>query len=179
MIRMRNVGIVLLLCLFGFAGCSVTNGNWRRKEKFTRTVELTAAMDVGSTLKVNTTNGFVTAKGIQTDTCSVTATITGRARKIERAQELAERTQVKLKPDEEGLIAYIHYPQRKKWEFVSISFDITVPNESSLVATTTNGNMTADSLNGNVKIRTTNGNVKMDQILADHNRAQATNGNVT
>jgi hypothetical protein len=176
--RFFSVG-VLFYCVVLLVGCTIVGvGGCSGKESFSRTVELSSPMASGSLLKVGSTNGSIVARGGEMLACSIVAEITGWAKTKERAQELAEQTEVQLRACGEGLETVIIAPEKARTESICVGFDVTMPNKASLDANTTNGNIQVDSLTGDVTARTTNGNIKMDQVLANCIKAQTTNGSV-
>jgi len=170
-----------LTVLLGLSGCIVVvnYGGNAGKEKFSRTVELSAPMAAGTHLRVESTNGSINVRGAETSEAFMTVTIEGRAATKERAQELAEQTEVVLEAYNGGLRTVINAPEKAKTEGISVSFDATVPVSASLDADTTNGNVEFCSVNGDMSADTTNGNVKMTQIVARRLKADTTNGNIT
>lgn len=171
----------VLTVLLGLSGCIIVvncGADWA-KEKFSRTVELSAPMTDESTLRIDSTNGSITVRGAETTEAVMTVTIEGRAATKERAQELAEQTEVLLEAYDGGLRTVINTPRKAKNESVNVSFDATVPASASLEGDTTNGNIEFTSLRGDMSADTTNGNVKMAQVAAGRLHADTTNGNVT
>ncbi len=168
----------LLLGVLGISGCIIINSGCSARESYSRTVELSAPMADESSLKVHTTNGSIIARGESVQTCSVIATVKGRASTKERAQELAEQTQVQLEPYDGGLRTVIVRTQKKKTESISVGFDVTVPTQTSLNAVTTNGKVEASLLTGDLTAHTTNGNVRFNQVRTDRMDAHTTNGSI-
>lgn len=171
----------VLTVLLGLSGCIIVvncGADWA-KEKFSRTVELSAPMTDESTLRIDSTNGSITVRGAETTEAVMTVTIEGRAATKERAQELAEQTEVLLESYDGGLRTVINAPKKTKTESVNVSFDATVPASASLEVNTTNGNVEFSALRGDMTADTTNGNVKMTQVKSVRLDAESTNGNIT
>ena len=179
--KTRNLFSVFVFLLFfvGLPGCIVINsGGCSGKETYTRTVELSEPMAGGSSLKVQTTNGSIIVQGQETPGCSIVAKVTGRAVTKERAQELAEQTEVRLEPHDGGLQTVIVPPEKSKKESICVGFEATVSHDVSLNAMTTNGKIRAVSLTGDMTAHTTNGNVEFSQIRANRIEAHTVNGSI-
>jgi DUF4097 and DUF4098 domain-containing protein YvlB len=171
----------VLMVLLGLSGCIIVAncGGNTGKEKFSKTVEIAAPMAEGAPLRIDSTNGSITIKGAETAEAFMTVTIEGRAATIERAQELAEQTEVLLESYNGGLRTVTNTPKKNRAESVSVSFNATVPMSASLEANTTNGNIEFASVSGDMRADTTNGNVKMTKIAAARLNADTTNGSIT
>jgi ribosomal protein S9 len=178
-VRNRYASVFAVVALLGASSCVIcTSCGSVGKESFSRTVELSSPMSAGSSLKVESTNGSITVQGEPTETCFISATITAKAMTKERAQELAEQTEILLEPDNGGLRTVIKEPTKTRQESVNVSFGVRLPQEESVDLETTNGNINATSLHGDVKARTTNGNVVVSAVTAEHLVTQSTNGNI-
>lgn len=175
--RSRIFGYIGFLFIVGLSGCIVINSGCSGKESYTRTVELSEPLTEGSSLKVETTNGSIDVQGQETTRCSVTANITGQASTSERAQELAEQTEIRLEPHDGGLRTVIVMPEKDKRESVSVGFEIIAPNKVSLDASTTNGKIRTGSIIGNQALQTTNGSIYCGDVNGTLN-AHTTNGSV-
>lgn len=188
------VGFLLCL-LIAVAGCCCINVCDIFKAKYERTVQVSAPMSSGSVFVAQTHNGSITIRGGETADCNVTAKITARAGSDEKARKLAEETKVTLEPSGNKLTAKIQQPTCIMNQSVSVSFDVTLPNQAGLEltthngtvsvtnitgqvdATTHNGSVTADSISGTMKLRTHNGQITCKEISGDM-KLQTHNGSV-
>jgi DUF4097 and DUF4098 domain-containing protein YvlB len=131
----------------------------------------------GSSFSAETRDGSINIQGVETSDCKVLAKIVAHAGTEERAQELAEQVQVRLEPAGVGLKAGTEGPRTRGNTWYSVSFDVKVPTQTSLVlgtddgsvritgttgdvdARTSDGGIEAEDLKGNVKLRTSDGSI--------------------
>ncbi|MHC4638232.1 MAG: DUF4097 family beta strand repeat-containing protein [Planctomycetota bacterium] len=155
-----KVFLVCLLSLMVFLpSCAIQFGWGAPRAKHERIVALSAPMQAGSELSARTHNGSIKAIGVDVADCNVTATIIGRANSDEEALRIAEQTEVKLKPDGNGLIVKIEKPATKANQSVSVSFDITLPDQADLEFVTHNGQVKIENITGLIDAVTHNGRV--------------------
>lgn len=183
--HMIKISLGCLLCLFVLAtGCCINLG-CTMLGKYERTVELSAPLSPGSTFDAQTHNGSITIHGADIAQCSLTATIVTRARTDEEAQELSDQVEVTLVPSGGRLTAKIEQPKNLINKSVSVSYDIQLPNQTSLEllthngavriiditgdldATTHNGKVTAEKVTGTTILKTHNGDVNCREISGD------------
>jgi DUF4097 and DUF4098 domain-containing protein YvlB len=183
----------LLCLLIAAAGCFCTG--CIPKAKYERTVHLSAPLPAGSLFETQTHNGYITITGADVAECNLTATITAWANTEENARKLAEEVEVKLIPSGNKLTAKIEKPVSVYGEHVSVSFDVTVPNQTSadltthngdlkiknltgqLNGTTHNGEVTAEKISGAVELKTHNGKISCKEV-AGNTQIQTHNGSV-
>jgi hypothetical protein len=189
-----KVSVKFFLCLLiAVAGCFCTG--CIPKAKYERTVHLSAPLSAGSLFETQIHNGYITITGADVAECNLTATITAWADTEENAQKLAEKTEVKLIPSGNKLTAKIEKPVSVYGEHVSVSFDVTVPNQTSadltthngalkfknltgqLNGTTHNGEVTAEKISGAVELKTHNGKISCKEV-AGNTQLQTHNGQV-
>lgn len=155
------------------------------KAKYERTVQLSAPMSAGADFKANTHNGHITINGMDTTECNLTANIEARAATEEEAQELAEATTVELETTGRGINVKIVKPKPLRNRSVSVSLDVTIPNQADLdlvthngpvriadikgdtTATTHNGKVAVENLTGTIRLHTHNGSVHCTDISGD------------
>ncbi len=169
---------VSLACLLGLAiflsGCTVNMGSWAMRAKYQRTVRLSAPLPSGSTFAAQTHNGSITTNGADFADCSVVATITARAETDEEARELAEKIEITLEPLGDGLTTKIKRPTHVVNKSVSVSLDVTVPNQTDLELGTHNGSIVIADISGRINATTHNGEVATERfsgtaVLETHN----------
>ncbi len=154
-------GIVIFL-LFGAGGCEIPTA------KFERTVELSAPLSAGHSFKAETHNGSITVEGRDEEGCEVTAVITGRAKDVETAKDIADRTEVRLKNSDNTITVEIKKPMLGMHESVSVSLDAKVPNRTSiLLLGTHNGAVTVSNIQGKIDSSTHNGRIKVSEVSGE------------
>jgi len=169
-------------CYIHIDGCS-----YGHKQKFERTIQVSAPLKPGSAFQTKTHNGAITINGTDTTDCNITAKIIAKAPTLEEAQELAEIINIKFVTSGDTLIAKIEKPALLKNKSVTVNFDVTLPNQTDLnltthnggvninnitcqvFATTHNGGLTATKLAGPAKLQTHNGRISCTQISGDIN----------
>ena len=193
---LKKVSLGSLLCLLIVAaGCCFNIGSCAMRAKYERTVQLSAPLSPGSSFAAQTHNGSITITGADVTDCNLTATITARAITEEDAKKLAERVKIKLEPWGDKLTTKIDKPTFRFNQSVSVSLDVTVPNNTDLEltthngsiritditgrlnATTHNGKVTAEQISGTTELRTHNGSVICREISGD-TQLKTHNGNV-
>jgi hypothetical protein len=96
--------------------------------------------------------------------CNLTATIVARAATEEDARELAEKIKVRLVPSGNRLTAKIERPTHLINKSVSVSLDVTVPNQMDLELGTHNGAVAIADITGRVNATTHNGKVITEKV---------------
>lgn len=163
-------GIVICL-LFGVGGCDIPTA------KYEKTVQLSAPLSAGYSFKAKTHNGSITVEGREEEGCEVTAVITGRARSVETAKDIADRTKVRLKNSGNKITVEIKKPMLGMYESVSVSLDAKLPNKTNiLLLGTHNGAVTVSNIQGKIDSSTHNGRIKTSGVsgetkLVTHNGA--------
>ena len=165
----------LLCSLVLITGCCINLG-CTMLGKYERTVELSAPLSPGSTFAAKTHNGSITIHGADVTECSLTAKIVTRAGTDEEAQELSDQVSVTLVPSGDRLTAKIDKPTRLINKSISVSYDIQIPNETSLELITHNGAVHIVDIAGNINATTHNGKVSTENssgttVLSTHNGA--------
>jgi len=82
----------------------------------------------------------------------------------EDAKKLAERTTIKLEPWGDKLTAKIDKPTFLFNQSVSVSLEVTVPNNTGLELTTHNGRVEITNITGQLNATTHNGKVTAEQV---------------
>jgi hypothetical protein len=154
----------LLLAAIGLVGCCCINICDTFKAKYERTVQVSAPIAPGQTLDVHTTVGSITVTGGDFTDCSVTAKITARAATKEKAQKLAEESQLKLEPAGNRLEVKIEKPLTADNDAICASFSITVPRQTALELETNVGELEIDNITGPIKAQTNVGKIACREI---------------
>ncbi|MFC1783526.1 DUF4097 domain-containing protein [Planctomycetota bacterium] len=166
-IKVLPAGLLCLLMLTVGSCIHIDGSFWHPQVKHERTVELSAPLAPGSDFTAQTHNGYIYVNGAETEECSVTATITGRAENDEDALRIAEETQVNLESTGARLSAKIKKPDLARRQSVSVDLDVTVPHQTDLGLETHNGAFEIVNIVGDVDGVTHNGRVKIEQITGD------------
>ena len=177
----RNMlsGCLLVCMLIVLAGCDINIGELNvGKEEFELTEQLSVPAKPGGKLEVATEVGSIDVAGSQTSQCNVTAVITAKAPSVEEAQELAEKVKISLETAGDKIIVKTQKPPKKSNCSIGISYDITVPNQTSLRTSSNVGNISISHITGDVKASTNVGNVTCSSFAGDID-ARTNVGNVS
>ncbi len=170
--------VCLVTLVVAVAGCCIQVGCLPASAKYERTVQLSAPFAAGSSFEAQTHNGSITIRGGETADCNVIAQITARAGSDEEAKKLADETKVTLEPSGNKLTAKVQQPSCFMNQSVSVSFDVTLPNQANLELTTHNGSVDITNITGQVNATTHNGRVTADSVSGAM-KLQTHNGKIT
>lgn len=189
------LGAVLCPLLVG-CGCDIPIGDWQRA-KHEREITGHAPLAPGSTVVVETKSGSITVVGSDVADCNVTANVTARATTEEEAVQLAEQVKLVLEPVGDTLKVHIDKPAAKRTRSISVSFDITVPKQTSVDCTsaygpikltdlegdakgkTRSGSIDAANIQGSTLLETAYGRVTCERISGDSIRLKSSSGDIT
>jgi DUF4097 and DUF4098 domain-containing protein YvlB len=158
---LNEILLVSLLCLLAVGvGSCISIG----KAKYERTVQVSAPFSPGSNFTAQTHNGSITITGADIIDCNLTATIVGRAMTEEAAKKIAEQTTIKLVPSANKLTARIDKPTFRFSQSVSVSLDVTIPDNADLELTTHNGSIVIKNITGSLNCTTHNGKMTAEQV---------------
>jgi len=175
---LAKVSLACLLCLLiAVPGCCINIGDWG-KEKYERTVRLSAPLPPGGLFAAETHNGSITITGADVTDCNVIATIKARAMTEKDAQKLAEEVKVKLEPFGNKLTVKIKKPDFMVNKSVSVNLNVTLPTHTDLELTTHNGAVRIANITGQVNGTTHNGKVVAEQVSGTI-KLRTHNGSVT
>lgn len=171
------VGLPLwcLICVGGqicVSGCSI--GPRALHEKL---VELQHPLATGNTVDVKTSSGSIKIEGIDTNECYVKAKISVRAKTEVRAAEIAEQIEIGITRTGSGLEIRADKPKLPHIS-ISISYDITVPNRTSVVCHSSSGSVKVINIEGNVNARSSSGSVRCENLLGDTATLDTSSGSV-
>jgi len=173
-----KASVGFLLCLLIAAADCFCTGGCIPTAKYERTVYLSAPLPAGSLFEAQTHNGYINITGADVTECSLTATIVAKADTEENAQMLAEEVKVELIPSGNKLTAKIEKPKLVPGRYVSVSLDVTVPNQTDADLTTHNGALKIKNLTGQLNGTTHNGEVTAEKIFGTA-ELKTYNGRVT
>ena len=159
---------ILLGCLLGLlftvTGCCINIGSCGPRAKYEKTIKLQAPLEAGSTVKAQTSYGSITAQGADVSDCNVIAKICVRAPSEEEAAEIAEQIKIQLKPNGKTLTIKADKPHVKNNRSISISYQITVPEQTSIECNSLYGALKLSNLNGNINAHTSYGSIDCTNI---------------
>ncbi len=159
--------LVFLVCLpVIITGCCINIDGWPRAE-YERTERLEAPLEPGSILALENDVGSITIAGVNVNDCSVIATISVKAPTEEEAQELAEQIKIELDQDGNTLTVRTEKPRIKKRRSISISFDITVPEQTALEIGNKVGKIRLSNITETIKAQTDVGQITCREISND------------
>lgn len=158
------LAISLFACVCGLIGCGVSFGP---TVKYSRAVNMSAAMNDGALFEAQTHNGAIRVVGAEVVQCSLAATVEGSAPTEEVARALAEATVVTLEPRGDGLIVMIDKPSLKSNQSISVSLNAEVPRRTGLDLTTHNGGIEVVNIQGDVEGTSHNGKVAATRVTGD------------
>ena len=188
----NSIKKISLYCVLIFSmllvGCCINVSCVGPQEKFTKIVHMPATpLQPGSGFAAKTHNGSITVTGSNVSECNLTATVEGRARTVEEAEDVVEQTELRFEHTNDGLVFVIKKPEVMINRSVSVSLDITVPREVNLklethngavkifnitgqtVATTHNGKVSANNISGTTRLVTHNGKIESREVSGDIN----------
>lgn len=159
--------LVFLVCLpVIITGCCINIDGWPRAE-YERTERLEAPLEPGSILALENDVGSITIAGVNVNDCSVIATISVKAPTEEEAQELAEQIKIELDQDGNTLTVRTEKPRIKKRRSISISFDITIPEQTALEIGNKVGKIRLSNITETIKAQTDVGQITCREISND------------
>jgi len=153
-----------LLTATVLAGCCCSGIFDVFKAKYERTVEVSAPITPGQTLDVHTNVGSIKVTGGDFTDCSVTAKILAKAATEEKAQKLAEETEIKLEPVGDKLKIKVERPSKTDKEAICVSFDITVPRQTALNLKANVGELEVENITETIEAVTNVGKIACKEI---------------
>ena len=161
--RMSKAIISCLCLLIIISGCDIQIGGWGQA-KYEKTVQRQAPLSPGSNLYVETSSGSITITGGNVTECSVIAEICGRAPTEEEAQLLVEQVKIEFETVGNTLTVKAEKPPRKNRRSVSISYDITIPKQTSIECTSSYGPIDIANIIGQTSGKTSSGSIEAKNI---------------
>ncbi len=168
---------LLALLLFLATSCIHVEGRglMARHEK---QVPLSAPLEPGRSFSAETQDGSITIKGTDANECSVLATVVTYARTTERAEELAAKIDVKLERPWDGLKVVIKRPLIIENARYSVSLGVTVPTETNVALTASDGALHITNITGTMSARTSDGRIQARDTTGNA-KFQTSDGDIT
>ncbi len=138
--------------------------------KITRNVEKAFAVQPGGTFRAETSGGDITVHSAPGDQVRIVARQTIRAKTEAEADEILAKLELTLEQQGNDVVAKAKYPGRGGFTFsgiwppVSVSFEVTVPEQYHLDLRTSGGDIVAGNLQGKVAAHTSGGDVTLGRI---------------
>jgi len=192
----RSIAAGLCILSLAAAGCVIHTSGWGQA-KFERTMEQQAPLATNTAIDVESRNGSITINGAEAAEFNVSATITGHAPTEEEAQELAEKTQIRLESAGNTLRVRADMPTTRNNRSVTVSYTITAPRrisvkcdsdygslhvadiEGTVTATSDNGSIHVEAIRGLVNVHTSYGSITCRNVTAQMTELESSNGSIT
>lgn len=142
-----------------------------------KTVELKHPLEAGSTLKVHTASGSIKIEGTETSECSGQAKIRVHAPKQEQADEIAEQIKIALNQTPGQLEIKADRP-KVRGVSISISYELGVPTQTSVLADTASGSVRLAQLQGKMDARTASGSIRMEDVTDGPAKLKTASGSI-
>ncbi len=136
------------------------------KAKVTRNDHFELDARAIKSVEVETTNGGISITGSDDDIIIIDAEITVKGPNKAVCQELMDNVEIFTQEKDDKLNIEIKQQKKKKYSY-SISFNLIVPRETDIEASTTNGGINITELKGNIEAVTVNGGVNCLEIEGD------------
>lgn len=147
-------------CVIHTSGCNISVNQAR----FERTTQQQAPLGSNTAIDVESPNGAITITGAETAEFNVEARITGYAPTEEEAQELAEKTEIRLEPAGDTLRVRADTPDTGNNRGVSVSYTITAPKRISVRCDSSFGSLHVAGIGGSVDAKSGNGSIDVQDI---------------
>ena len=175
-----SMSIAAGLCILSLkmTGCVIHTGqfgSWNQA-KYERTANQQAPLGTNTAIDVESRNGSITITGAEADNFDVTATITGHAPTEEEAQELAEKTQIRLESVGNTLRVRADTPTTGNNRGVSVSYAITAPRRMNVKCESSFGSLHVAGVEGTVAGKSDNGSVEARNIQGPVNLSALPSG---
>jgi DUF4097 and DUF4098 domain-containing protein YvlB len=170
--RIFLLSLICAGCLICAGGCSVAP-----RVLYEKTVEKQHTLISGRAVDVKTSSGSITVQGAATNACHVVARIRVRAKSEALAAEIADQIEIRVTPTASGLEIRADKPTRSHVS-IGISYDVTVPNQTSVVCHSSSGSLKVTDIEGNVTARTSSGSVRCENVVGDTATLDTSSGSV-
>ena len=161
-----KTGMILLnsfVSALALLGCQTTAWFGGTSE-YIEEIEESLSFEGVELVKLRNINGSVSINSWEKPEVFVKATKKVKATSEEKAQEYAEEVKIRIGKVDDVLEIVTEHPKGRKPSFiknVSVQYDVTMPKEANLDASSTNGGMNVTGIIGETEARTTNGSVKI------------------
>jgi len=156
----------LLILLILLAGCCINIGCFG-KAKCEKTEQLSTAFPAGGTLDVETDCGSITVTGADVTDCNIIATVCVKASTNEKAQKIAEAVKISFEQAGQTLTIETEKPHLRNNCSIGVSFNITVPKQTSLRLRTDVGKIRVSDISQQIEAQSDVGSITCKQISGD------------
>ena len=191
-----KIGMVMLNSL---ASALALSGCFAMKSGYIEQIEERLSFEGVELVKLRNVNGSVRITSWEKPEVVVKATKKVKATSEEKAKEYAQEVKIRIEKIGDTIEIVTEHPKGRKPKFigsVNVEYDVTMPRDANLDATSTNGNMNvagiigeilANTTNGSVSIqdcegqlivKTTNGRVNVEEVSGNV-RVKTTNGSIS
>lgn len=141
--------------------------------------EKSIPFEPGGSLRLENENGHIDVRSWEKAEVRVFARIRANARDEDEAEALLKEVEIRVDVSGQHIDVYAEKPRRyfERNRYVSINFEVMVPEKIDLDVKTTNGGVEVDAITGTVEARTTNGGIDILRVNGAI-RAQTTNGGI-
>lgn len=180
-----NLGLIIVVLLI-ISGLFISCIPGRKiEEKFEKEIDF---IDHGSIILENT-NGKIQVNTWEKSAVRIVAHQTVRARTYRAAEAFLKEVKINIRQFSNEIRISSDYPRQESFSgffslftgsghaFVSIAFELTVPQNSKLELETTNGAIEINNINEKISAKSTNGSLKFNDIQGNLD-AGTTNGSI-
>lgn len=133
------------------------------------TVEQSADLAAGGVVEVDTHNGSIRVETWDRSEVRVVAKKKARADSASEARELLSETEIRVDSGSGKVKIEADTPRTRSGWFgdsgsVSVSFQLTIPNDAELIANSHNGGIEVRDIGGEARVETHNGSIKIDGV---------------
>ena len=141
-------------------------------------VPLSAPLEPGKSFSAETQDGSITIEGTDANECTVRATVVTYAKTTERAEELAAEIDVKLERSLDGLKVVTKKPLIIENAGYSVSLEVTVPTQTNVALTTSDGALHITNITGTMSATTSDGRIQARDTTGDA-KFETSDGDIT
>jgi DUF4097 and DUF4098 domain-containing protein YvlB len=192
----KSIAASLCILSLKMTGCVIHTGGWSQA-KFERTTSQKAPLGTDTAIDVESRFGSITITGAEVSEFNVDATITGHAPTEQEAQELAEKTQIRLESVGNTLRVRADTPTTGNNRSVSVSYTIAAPRriavkcesdygslhvagiEGAVTGKSSNGSIEITDIQGAVAVRTSYGSITCRNVTGQMTELESSNGSIT
>ena len=153
------LGLLLMLSPAAFSGEYDNDNHEKATGSYHKELDVKSIKSIG----VETVNGGITVVGDDTDKILIDADLTVKGPDAAVCQELLDKIEIRLQERKKSLNIEVERKKKHKYS-ISVSFNIRVPHEMSVNASTVNGGINVTALEGDMELSTVNGGINCNQI---------------
>ena len=171
--RFASKSLQLLLAavvLLHVAGCNMSG-------KFAEEIDLSVSAEGAQSIKVDTVNGKIDVKVVDSDEVKVYAVKTVRAYSDAAAEDYAKLVDIKAERNGDSVRVYVQQPRTAFGKSVSVSLEVECPANLKAEFRSVNGQVRANGMTSGIDASTTNGAVYLENVSGSIS-ASSTNGKV-